>query len=488
MSATPLPLRLLSLVAGCTLFTADLAAQAIVAGATEIELPGGVMFDGFGRQVLVQGDQLLVTANSVDTIGAGYAYREIAGVWTQEQKFRGADTAPGDFFGFSADRDGDTLVVGAHQHDSPVAAAGAAYVFERQGGAWVETQKLSASDAAQFDFFGYSVAAGGDLIVVGASGDDDDGTASGSAHVFRRTGGAWSFEQKLTASTADAFDEFGWKVVTDGTTIAVSAISDEVGPVTSGAVFVFEHNGQTWQETQRIVPADGGDQDRFGWDLGLEGTTLVAGATNHDHPQVDGGAVYVYSRSGSTWSQVQELTPSKIEGFHAFGWSIGLDGDSLAVGAGSHAAVYYFHHNGTEWVEVLKCTDPILVGGSCSTDGKTLVGGNPWSQAFKGSVYVFDTSELGLDAVPDSVPVAGALDLETYGGLAGAPVGLYVLSVGGIPSLRRIETGVFDGNGKNVFSLTAPLPFSGLDATVVTAGLWASGAVGVSNVATITFQ
>jgi hypothetical protein len=483
-----LPTRVLAFLAAGPLLAPALVAQATVTDSTRIKLPGAAAFDGFGRQVLVDGDELILTANSADTSGAAYSYRRVGGAWTRQQEFRGSDTGPGDFFGFAAARAGELLVVGADQHSLPVPRAGAAYVFERQGGSWVEVQKLSAPSPVAFDGFGWSVAIAGDLLVVGATGDDQAGTSAGAAYVFRPAGASWGFEQKLLASTGDATDEFGWAVATDGEAVVVSAVTDEQGLDETGAAFVFEHNGIAWSETQRIVPGDAAHGDRFGWDVAFEPGVLLVSATDHDSAPVNGGAVYVYGRSGAGWSLDQKLVPSKVGDNHAFGWSMALDGNQLAVGAATFGAIYTFHHNGAAWVEVLQCDTPGGLGASCDIDGKTLVGGDPWIDALEGAAHVFTTSDLGLDAVPDKVPLGGTLDLETYGGLPGGTTGLFTLTIGGVPVVRRFGAGVFDGNGKRVFSFTAPPSLAGLEVTFVAAGPWANGLLGLSNVVTVTFE
>ena len=111
-----------------------------------------------------------------------------------------------DVFGNSVAVDGDTAVIGAPQADGNVGGTGAAFVFLRSAGVWTEQAKLTASDADALDDFGRSVSVSGDTAVVGAVGDDDNGNLSGSAYVFVRTGSTWTEQAKPTASDGAVSD------------------------------------------------------------------------------------------------------------------------------------------------------------------------------------------------------------------------------------------------------------------------------------------
>ena len=128
-----------------------------------------------------------------------------------------------DNFGDSVAIAGDTIVVGAPGDDDNGSDSGSAYVFTRTGTTWTEQAKLTASDGAADDYFGSSVAIAGDTIVVGASGDDDEWQCSGSAYVFTRTGTTWTEQAKLTASDGAANDHFGGSVAIAGDTIVVGS-------------------------------------------------------------------------------------------------------------------------------------------------------------------------------------------------------------------------------------------------------------------------
>ena len=171
--------------------------------------------------------------------------------------------------------------------------------------------KLTASDGAASDEFGYAVALSGDTAIVGAYADSTD-TASqlGSAYVFVRSGGSWTQQQKLTISDGFEGDHFGWSVAISGDTALVGAPSADIGGILNqGAAYVFVRSGGTWSLQQRLTASDGVANDEFGHSVALSGDTALVGARSADiDDEANQGAVYVFVRSGGTWSLQQKLT------------------------------------------------------------------------------------------------------------------------------------------------------------------------------------
>ncbi len=500
------------LLVAAALSSVPLVAQATSTSLEKFKHSPAVTFDSFGKAVAVEGDRALITAIGVDGKGAAFSYRRHGDAWDFSQKFRGADTLAGDAFGFKAQIAGDYAVLSGHQKDKgALFDAGAAYVFHDDGTTWTQVQKLEAPDPAASDFFGWSVSMGGDLIVVGAIDDDDGGNLTGSAYVFRRSGPTWVFEQKLHASDAGTEDEFGFDVDTDGQTIVISTPMGGLGAVPTGSVYVFKHDGTSWVEVQHIGPADGAATDYFGWDIQLDGNRLAIGAPKRDLTKLDGGAVYLYRDNGTRFVLEDEFAPSKVSASDVFGWSVALQGDRLVSGAPSttieggspdlfDGALYQFHFNGSRWVEahqwlsadvaVAAWPGPNL-GQSCALDGTTVFAGAPFHDGGainSGAAYRFELTDLGLDALPDSVPAGGQLTLTTDGGLAGAKAGLLVTAFGGTPISYVIWISAFDAQGKSTLEVTVPAVVSGFDAVIVAAGFWHAGPFTLSNPVTVSFQ
>ena len=181
-----------------------------------------------------------------------------------ENKLTAGDGAASDEFGSSVSVSGDTAVIGSSQDDDNGSNSGSAYVYVRSGGVWSEQQKLTASDGAGFDRFGESVSVSGDTVVVSARIDDANGISSGSAYVFVRSGGVWSEQQKLTASDGAANDQFGVSVSVSGDTLVIGAHLDDDNGSNSGSAYGFVRSGGAWSEQQKLTASDGAESDELG--------------------------------------------------------------------------------------------------------------------------------------------------------------------------------------------------------------------------------
>ena len=191
--------------------------------------------------------------------------------WAQTQKLVPSDAAASAWFGNAVSIDGRTVIVGAEGDRGVAQVAGAAYVFEFQSGFWVET-KLTASDATTGTEFGVSVDVRDELLVVGAK-SDEYGDATGSAYVFRRSGGLWGEETKLMAPGRHRL-EFGFSVGVDGDFVLASASREDSD---QGAAYVFRHDGTRWIPFEKCQAINGGSGHRFSHALALrDGTMAIA--------------------------------------------------------------------------------------------------------------------------------------------------------------------------------------------------------------------
>ena len=275
----------------------------------------GASFDGFGYSVALDGDTALVGAYAADVNGnfdqgAAYVFVRQGASWSQQQKLVASDGVQGDFFGYSVALDGDTALIGAAQANvNGNFDQGAAYVFVREGASWSQQQKLVASDGVADDRFGRSVALDGDTALIGADQADVNGNFyQGAAYVFVRQGASWSQQQKLVASDGAQGDRFGWSVALDGETALVGAsLADVGGNASQGTAYVFVREGASWSQQQKLVASDGAARDRFGWSVALDGETALVGAYWADAGgNANQGAAYVFLREGASWEPAAE--------------------------------------------------------------------------------------------------------------------------------------------------------------------------------------
>ena len=344
--------------------------------------------DEFGYAVAIDGDTAVVGMPGDDdgtslNVGAAFVFTsDSSGTWSQVAKLRASDPNAQYRFGISVavhedTSNGDTIVVSVPDHTNKT---GAVYVFSEPATGWAndedgdgdgnvdhttETAKFLASDGAEDDEFGISVAVDGDTVVVGAHLDDDNGTNSGSAYVFTKPTtdanvdnsrdwkdweslndvGKAALTAKLTASDGAAVDEFGISVTIDGDTIVVGASGDDSS---KGSAYAFTKPATGWADSAgdqvaKLTAYFRVDGDGFGRSVAIDGDTIVVGAPYNDYDDDnvtndDEGAAYVFIKPDTGWAnspgtETAQLTASDGSGDDQFGSSVAVDGDTVVVGA-----------------------------------------------------------------------------------------------------------------------------------------------------------
>ena len=377
-------------------FSVNMLGDRLPTGDTKLTASDAAGAEGFGRYLALSrdGGKALVGAdNAVCSTGAtacGAAYifvREKRSAWVEQRKLTATDAAANANFGFSVSlsADGETALIGApaagpRAAGCPAFSCGAAYVFVRRGGEWVEQQTLTGSDAGIGADFGWSVAlsADGETALIGAIGVRcPTGTnACGAVYVFvREKRGLWVERQKLVASKASGGEGFGRSLALagDGKTALIGAFfaGCSVGGACGTAyAFIREKHG-IWVEQEKLTASDEAANAAFGFSVSLtaDGDTALIGAPNVFCPSggLFCGAAYVFARKGSKWFEQQKLTVSNAAGGGVFGFSVALsargetaligdrDAECSALGGECGAAYLFFRHR-ANWVEQEKLT------------------------------------------------------------------------------------------------------------------------------------
>ncbi len=420
--------------------------------------------DKFGI-VAISGDTLVVSAREKNSsAGSVYVFVRDGTTWSQQAYLRASNTDPGDLFGWSVAISGDTLVVGAQGEERYI---GAAYVFTRSGTQWSQQAYLKASPSPGTDAaFGSSVAISGDTVVVGAANAYG---GFGAAYVFARSGTTWSQQADLT--DIGVCDNFGQSVAVSGDTVVVGSLWAEahfgqsvavsgdtvvVGSHWAEAAYVFTRNGTVWSQQTCLRASNTAFGDNFGVSVDLSDDTLVVGAWEEDSSAtgINGdqsnnsadraGAAYVFTRSGTVWSQQAYLKASNTGPSDFFGRWVRMFDDTLVVGANHEAsnatgingdqsnnsvpsagAAYVFTRNGTVWSQqaYLKASstgvddrfgryisdDTIVVGAFLEDSNATGINGDSDDNSMPdaGAVYVFpylsEAPDDDSDGVDDSI-------------------------------------------------------------------------------------
>lgn len=332
---------------------------------------------GMGWATRIDGNRLVVGTEGAE---AAYAFVRGPGGWSEQEILSASDGFAGQRFSWSVDVSGDTIIVGAARDGDSGADSGAAYVYEWSGTSWTEQEKLAPPALVAGDFFGGGVAISGDTLVVGATGD-----GPGSAHVFVRSGMSWTHQAELVQDTPGSpFDAFGGRLAIDGDTIVVGVPNENTFVTGGGAIYVFVRSGASWSQQAHFAPGDVAFGDGFGGAVSVDGDTLLAGAHDDDSAGNERGAAYVFVRSGTSWTQEAELFASDGANHDAFGFSVAVQGDVAYVGAvvseASTGSCYRFARTGTVWTETNKvlpgdATFPSFFSASIDFDGGWLAVG-----------------------------------------------------------------------------------------------------------------
>ena len=315
--------------------------------------------------------------------------------WYQEAYIKPSNSRLNIRFGTSVSLSGDTLTVGVpseftnstiivngpiapNSSVAPAPSAGAAYIYRRTGSTWEQEAYIKAANAETNDQFGTSVSLSGDTLAVGAPLESENSTvivngptapnsngapAAGAVYVYRRTGSTWEQEAYIKAANAEANDFFGNSVSLSGDTLAVGASDKDDnsavivngttapngnGGTDSGAAYIYRRTGSNWAQEAYIKPTNAATGHFFGSSVSLSGETLAVGSeyeSGNSTVIVNGstapvgngatqsGAVYIFQRTGSTWSSEAYIKAVNAEASDWFGGAVSLSGDTLTVGA-----------------------------------------------------------------------------------------------------------------------------------------------------------
>lgn len=372
----------------------------------------------FGNSVSLSGNRAVVGAyNNANGKGVAYVYDWDGTNWAQSAKLTGSDTVAGDWFGCSVSLDGNRAVVGAYGKTND---QGAAYVYEKNGTNWAQTAKLTASDGAAYDFFGYSVSLSGNRVAVGAYRPSSQ---KGAAYVYDWGGTNWMQTARLTASDGIPSDYFGYSVSLDGNRVVVGACLEAAQ---KGAAYVYDWSGTNWVQSTELTASDGAAYSYFGDSVSLNGNRIVVGAY---YGADDQGAAYVYDFSASSWKQSAELIASDGSIYDYFGSSVSVSGNRVVVGAYGKAsdqgAAYVYEGNGTNWVQtaLLTASDGApgdYLGYSVSLNGDRTLVGAYGKASYEGAAYVYD-----LSVQRNTVPTANNQSMAVILGASQTPIDLF---------------------------------------------------------------
>ena len=301
----------------------------------------GSQGDAFGISAALHGSVAVVGA--IDdgcelSSGSAYVFEWMSGEWFQTAKLLPSNCEIVQHFGAAVAVSEDFIVVGAK-----LEGAGAVYVYSNQTGSWTETARLVAADGSQGDQFGGSLSISGQNLLIGASFDDDQGTQSGSAYIFQYVDADWVQREKLLASDGAENDLFGHSVAIDGSTALIGAFRDNG---LTGAAYAYEIINDGWTQVAKLAAEGGVPSEQFGISVALSQDKAIVGANSDDECAPESGAAYLFHRVVGHWTQICKFKATDSAELHSLGNAVGLSGSTALVGAyasnDSTGAVYTF--------------------------------------------------------------------------------------------------------------------------------------------------
>ncbi|MEO0558933.1 MAG: T9SS type A sorting domain-containing protein [Bacteroidota bacterium] len=361
----------------------------------------------------------------------------------QDAKITASDRAQGDEFGHSVSLSGDRALVGAYFDDN---RTGSAYVFAFDGTTWTEQAKLTASDGAEGDQFGWSVSLLGDRALISADRDD---SFTGSAYVFAFDGTTWTEQAKLTASDGAEQDRFGSSVSLSGDRALIGAPVNATRP---GSAYVFSFDGIAWAEQAKLTGDDRNRGELFGDSVSLSDNLALAGARLNDG---NIGSAYAFAFDGTAWNRQALITANDRTARDFFGKSVFLLGNRALISAEGDddlsGAVYVFVREGTEWNQQAKLVPSDRVQGgvfgtSVSLSSNRALIGAAFYDSAAGSAYVFTLSEL---VASEDDPMDGIALTVAPNPVAGRSSITFELS-----EAADVTASLYDALGREVTQLT----------------------------------
>ncbi len=273
------------------------------------------------------------------------------------QKIYPSDPNPGTFFGRFVSLQEDFAFISAYQDFENGSASGSLYIYKKTNGIYVQQQKLYPEDGGVEEYFGYSLASYGDWIITGAHHDSDYGASSGKAYILRKNqSNQYDFYQILTAPDAAEADEFGKTVDIYGNFAVSCSYLDDDNGTNSGSVYIYKFDGNKWQFFQKIQANTPVDHSQFGLAMSLYKDKLIVGAPFTKYNNEPVGQAYIFEITGNTWQQTKAISPDELNKNDEFGITVKIIENEAFVGSikdddlGTNSgAVYCYKKEKSKW-------------------------------------------------------------------------------------------------------------------------------------------
>ncbi|MHC5210946.1 MAG: FG-GAP repeat protein [Planctomycetota bacterium] len=455
----------------------------------------------FGDSVAADGQLALVGDPSGQSAGVAWLLERGPWTWSSVADFHPkAGTAGNARYGAAVALSGDLAAVGA---PGEAGAAGAVYVYRREGLGWVQQVRLMAPDASPGAEFGAALALDGDRLAVGSPHDDQAAPGAGAVYVYVSGPTGWELGDKLLGTSVLPGDGMGASVALEGGLLAA-------GTQGSGWVWLFEEQSEGFEFTA-VVGLDG--TGALGRSLALDGGRLLAGSPTTHATGIQSGAAHLFERTGGAWNLTATFAPPEPLIFAQYGASVRLDGAVAVIGVpsaeGGEGVVHAYARQDGAWAlgatySALAGPEYIGLGRTLGLSGDVIVAGATASFGPPGVVYVLGGFRPWDSLGGGVAGSTGSPSLSAHGTLCGgssvtlavaegkpSSAVMYIVGFSAVeqpfhegtlwPAPDLLRFGVLDAGGNGTLSGTWPIAQPGMQA--VYAQAWVSDATAAAGLA-----
>ena len=399
-----------------------------------------------------------------DGSGAAYIFKHEGDRWIEQSKLIASDGKEGDYFGDSVTMSDEYAIIGAPIGSFRPAKPGSVYIFKREKNSWIEQVRLFSPTPQNSDDFGSSVAIDNIFFIVGANGDNGNGSYSGSAYIYKLERSGWTVNSKLLPSDGDEWSYFGYSVSISGDYAIAGAWGDRENEYEyeSGSAYIFKRIGDSWIEQVKLKASDAAREDRFGFSVAISGNHAIVGAYGNDDNGIESGSAYIFKKVEDVWVEQAKLVPSDNDEYDNFGRSVSISNRFAIAGAyvdddngNRSGSAYIFELKENNWIERAKLVSSDVAendvfGNSVSiSDHRFIIGadGDDDKGNNSGSAYIYTLPSQLIEG-----SISGQVSAFIYG-LTNAGAGL---SKAKIVIVETGEHTMTDNNGKFTFKKVPP--------------------------------
>ncbi len=301
----------------------------------------------FGHAVSISGELLVISAENKQNgqHGVAYIYQRQGGAWLPQAELISPNASSNDKFASTLSISESYIAIGAPGFSAN--KAGAVHIFKSTTSGWIEDKVITPISSFKSANFGASLMLSGEYLIIG---DDDHGRAhEGTGYIYKREEGLWSLQASLKGGDITKSANFATSVAISKNYAVIGAKSENNPLIKkhkkSGAVYIYKRSDKLWNSQAKLLASDAQQGDNFGSSVAISGDYLLIGAEKNSSAK---GATYLFQNKGDVWTEVFKFEADDAKQLDNFGHAIAIDQDYIAIGAHNKSVT-----NDTEGVSYL---------------------------------------------------------------------------------------------------------------------------------------